>query len=454
MRAELRPTLRLALPLVLAEIGWMSMGIVDTLMVGRLPKAAVAIGAVSLGTGLYYTVSIFAGGLLFGLDTLASNAVGRGDLEDANKSLANAYVIVGVLAPVAMLVVWLWTPIMAVFGIDPGVLRELGPFLNALNWGTLPLLTYFALRRYLQAVHVVKPITFALVTANAVNAVCNWIFIYGHWGVKAYGVPGSGWSTCIARLYFALVLLAAALWFNRKKRLSMWRLRERLDPTRIRRLLAIGGPAAAQMLLEIGIFATAAAMIGRIGALPLAGHQIAINTAAFTYMVPLGISSAAAVRVGNALGRGDQRGARLAGWTAISLGAAFMTCAAIVLVSIPKLIARLYTPDPNVIAAGAALLVVAAAFQLFDGLQAVATGALRGAGETRIPMLVNLFAYWFVSLPVAWVLGFRFHWGAVGVWIGLCIGLMLIGTILLLEWKRTSNAFVHRADLLAAIADD
>jgi MATE family multidrug resistance protein len=234
----------------------------------------------------------------------------------------------------------------------------------------------------------------------------------------------------------------------------MWRLRERLDPTRIRRLLAIGGPAAAQMLLEIGIFATAAAMIGRIGALPLAGHQIAINTAAFTYMVPLGISSAAAVRVGNALGRGDQRGARLAGWTAISLGAAFMTCAAIVLVSIPKLIARLYTPDPNVIAAGAALLVVAAAFQLFDGLQAVATGALRGAGETRIPMLVNLFAYWFVSLPVAWVLGFRFHWGAVGVWIGLCIGLMLIGTILLLEWKRTSNAFVHRADLLAAIADD
>jgi MATE family multidrug resistance protein len=168
----------------------------------------------------------------------------------------------------------------------------------------------------------------------------------------------------------------------------------------------------------------------------LAGHEIALNCAALTFMVPLGISSAAAVRVGQQLGRRDPDGARRAGWSAILIGVGFMACSGSVFVSLPKLIARLFTPNPAVIQVGAQLLLVAAAFQLFDGLQTVATGALRGAGDTRTPMLANFFAYWLAGLPLGYVLCFRLGWGALGIWIGLCGGLMIIGSALLITWHR------------------
>ena len=432
VRREFRPTIALALPLALAEIGWMSMGIVDTLMVGRLPNSAVALGAVSLGCALYYIVAIFANGLLLGLDTLVSHAFGRIDLEDARQSLASGIGLALLLSPFVMAATLLWPAVMRRVGVQAEIVAAMGPFLRALNWGTLPLLLSFALRRYLQAVHIVKPVTFAYITANVVNALFNWIFIFGKLGAPAFGLPGSGWSTCVARIYMAVVLGFAAWRFARRHpvrgRISMFAIE------RARSVLALGFPAAIQILLEIGVFGVVSALIGKMGAVPLAGHQIAINCASFTYMVPLGISSAAAVRVGNALGRGDSEAAREAGWMAIALGAGFMACAGIVLLSIPRLIARAFTPNPAVISAGATLLVIAAAFQLFDGLQTVATGALRGAGDTRTPMIVNLLAYWFIGLPLGWVLGFHFGWGAAGLWIGLCVGLILLGTILLGVW--------------------
>ncbi len=201
-------------------------------------------------------------------------------------------------------------------------------------------------------------------------------------------------------------------------------------------LLKLGAPAAMQILLEIGAFAAATALIARLGPVPLSGHEIALNCAALTFMVPLGISSAAAVRVGQQLGRKDPAGARRAGWSAIMMGAAFMTCSGLVFVSVPTLIARLFSPDPAVIRTGARLLLVAAAFQLFDGLQTVATGALRGAGDTKTPMLANFIAYWLIGLPAGYVLCFTLGWGALGVWIGLCGGLMMIGSALLFAWGR------------------
>ena len=435
---EVRPTLRLALPLVIAEIGWMSMGIVDTIMVGRLPDSAVAIGAVSLGQGLYYTTAIFGSGLLLGMDTLVSHAFGRNDLDDARHSLVNSIVLALLLTPVLVGIVALWPPLMRLFGIPAEILRQMDPFVTALNWSTLPLLMYFALRRYLQAVNVVKPITFALISANLVNFVGNWVFIYGHWGFRAYGVPGSGWSTCFARLYMAGVLAATLFWHRRRLRLFEGRVH--IDIRRIGRLLALGFPAAMQILLEAGVFSTVTAIAGKLGAVSLAGHQIALNAAALTYMMPLGISSAAAVRVGQALGRGDRQAARRAGWTAILVGAAFMMAAGIVFVTIPRYIARIFTPDQQVIRIGVTLLYVAAAFELFDGLQTVATGALRGLGDTRTPAVINLLAYWVIGLPLGWQLCFRLHWGAAGLWIGLCLGLILIGSTLVLVWERQINA--------------
>jgi MATE family multidrug resistance protein len=214
----------------------------------------------------------------------------------------------------------------------------------------------------------------------------------------------------------------------------------RVDIDRIVALLKLGGPAATQILLEIGAFAAATAMCAKLGPVSLAGHEIALNCAALAFMVPLGISSAAAVRVGQQLGKGDPAAARRAGWSAIYLGASSMTCSGLLFVSSSRSIARLFSPDPAVIRVGSILMLVAAAFQLFDGLQAVTTGALRGAGDTKTPMIANLIAYWLIGIPLGYVLCFRFGWGALGIWIGLCIGLMLIGSALLIVWHKRKLA--------------
>jgi len=443
LRGDVRVTLRLALPLIFAEIGWMSMGIVDTVMVGRLPNSAVAIGATGLGQSLYHSLAIFCGGLLLGMDTFVSQAFGREDLEDARHSLLNGFALACVLAPLLMLTVSLWPPLMHYFGISPELVEPMRPFLRALNWGSLPLLAYFALRRYLQAVNVTHPIMFALISANLVNAFGDWVLIYGHFGFRAMGIEGSGWATCVARIYMASVLAVTLLCVEAKRGLARLVGSLRVDVARLRALLKLGAPAATQIFLEIGAFSAATALCAKLGPLPLAGHEIAINCAAFTYMVPLGISSAAAVRVGQQLGRRNPEGARRAGWSAILIGAGFMTCAGVIFVSIPKLIARLFSPDPTVIRVGASLLLVAAAFQLFDGLQTVATGALRGSGDTRRPMIANLIGYWVIGLPLGYVLAFRFGWGAFGVWIGLCIGLMIIGCALILAWRNRTLAASH-----------
>jgi multidrug resistance protein, MATE family len=437
-------TLRLALPLIVAELGWMSMGVVDTIMVGRLPDSAIAIGATGLGQSLYNMVAIFGGGLLLGMDTFVAQAYGREDLSDARRTLVNGLALAVLLTPPLMLAVSFWPALMRAFGISVELVGPMHPFLRALNWGTLPLLEYFALRRYLQAVNVAVPITFALVSANIVNAVGNWALIYGHLGFRAHGIEGSGWSTCIARCYMVVVLLITLVWVERKRRksfrdfLDSLRKKSRLgiDAVRMWALLKLGMPAAGQILLEIGAFSAATALCAKLGPVPLSGHEIALNCAAFTFMVPLGISSAAAVRVGQSLGRGDVEGARRAGWSAILLGASFMSCAGVIFVSVPRVIARGFSNDPKVVEAGATLLLVAAAFQLFDGIQVVTTGALRGAGDTHTAMLANLVAYWLIGIPTGYVLCFVLGWGAVGVWMGLCIGLMLIGSALLVAWQK------------------
>ena len=348
LRADFLLTFRMALPLIIAEVGWMSMGIVDTVMVGRLPNSAVAIGATGLGQSLYHSVAIFGGGLLLGLDTFVSHAFGREDLDDARHSLANGLFLAFALTPILMVAVSFWPAMMTRFGISAELVEPMRPFLWALNCGTLPLLAYFALRRYLQAVNVSNPIMFAMVSANIVNAIGDWALIYGHLGFRSMGIEGSGWSTCFARIYMAGVLVVTLLWVESKRNrtLSNWAGAVRIDLDRVWALLKLGGPAATQILLEVGAFGAATAVIAKLGPVPLSGHEIALNCAALTFMVPLGISSAAAVRVGQQLGRKDPEGARRAGWSAITLGVSFMTFSGMVFVSVPTLIARLFSPDP------------------------------------------------------------------------------------------------------------
>jgi multidrug resistance protein, MATE family len=446
---EARPMLRLAVPLVLAELGWMTMGVVDTMMVGRQADSAVAIGAVSLGSIAYYVVAIFGTGLMLGLDTLVSHSYGAGDLEDAHRSLVNGIYLSLALAPVLMGLVWLWGPVLRSLDIQAAVLNQAIPYLHALNWSTLPLLLYFVFRRYLQGINLAKPVMFSLISANLVNLAGNWTLIYGHLGHRAMGTVGSGWATCGARIYMAAVLLGYCTYYDLRYKTGLRHASRLPNMPRVWRLVSLGFPAATQLGLEVGIFAVATGLIARLGAVPLASHQIALNTASFTYMVPLGLGSAAAVRVGQALGRGDPDGASRAGWTAMVLGAGFMTCTACAFWLVPHAIVRIYTSDPAVIVAASALLFVAAFFQLFDGLQAVATGALRGAGDTHTPMLCSSLLYWLVGLPVGAYLCFRVGWGAAGLWTGLCLALILIGCALLYFWRRSERGFGTRASAAA-----
>jgi multidrug resistance protein, MATE family len=436
LRSEFRPTLRLALPLVFAELGWMSMNIVDTIMVGHLPDSAVSMGAVSLGSGIFIVLALFGEGLLIGLDTLVSQAFGAGRREDCHRSLLNGIYLSVTLTPLLAAPVWLMSRLLAAVGTDPAVNALAIPYTKALAFGMLPLLLYFGVRRCMQSMSMVKPVMFALVTANLINALFNWLLIYGKWGFPAMGTVGSGWSTAIARTYMAAVLIGYLLWYDYRHRTQLLKTPVEVDLPRIRRLIALGLPAAMQLTLESGVFAVVTAMSAKLGAVPLASHQIALNTVAFTYMVPLGISSAAAVRVGQAIGRKDAKGAANAGGTAIFIGAAFMTCASVVLLIFPRWIALAYTPDEAVIRSTIRLLAAGAAFQLFDGIQSVATGALRGAGDTRTPMLCHLLAYWVIGLPLGAWLCFRRGWGVIGLWIGLSLALILIGVVLLMAWRR------------------
>jgi len=437
LRTELRPTLRLAIPLVLAELGWMSMAVVDTIMVGRVADSAVAIAAVSLGGILVHVLAFFGGGLLFGLDTLVSQAFGAGQREDCHRSLVHGIYISLALTPLLMAPVWFFDPLLHTAGIAPNIIAVAVPYSKAMAWGTLPLLLYFAVRRCMQGMNLVHPIAFALVTANIINAVGNWILIYGKLGAPAMGAVGSGWSTAWARIYLACVLVGYLLWYDRKHRTDLLRTPIQPDLMRIRRLIVLGLPAATQITLEIGVFALVTTLIGRLGAVSLASHQIALNVVSLTYMVPLGISSAAAVRVGQAIGRRDSSGAIAAGGSAIFFGAAFMTLAGVALVVFPRSIARIYTPDAAVIRTTVLLLAAGAAFQLFDGIQTVATGALRGAGDTRTPMYCHFTAYWIIGLPLGAWLCFRRGLGAFGLWAGLSLALILIGIVLLFAWRRT-----------------
>jgi MATE family multidrug resistance protein len=242
----------------------------------------------------------------------------------------------------------------------------------------------------------------------------------------------------------AFALGVAAVYYDRKNHSGLWLASRKLEFDRIRELLRLGFPAASQLLFEIGAFACATFLVGQLGAVPLAGHQIALNVASFTYMVPLGIGSAAAVRVGQAVGAGNPVGAGRSGWTALLFAAGFMSSSAICLFLFGHPIARIYSPEQDVVRAGATLLRVAAVFQLFDGLQVVATGALRGAGNTRTPMLANLLGYWAIGLPLGALLSFKLRLGAPGMWAGLCLALVLIGSLLTAVWRSTIHDMLQK----------
>ena len=431
--------LRLAGPVVLAEIGWMSMGIVDTIMVGPLGPAAI--GATGMSSSLFLAIAIFGMGIMLGLDALVAQSYGANRIDDCVRWLQHGICLALSVGPPIMMLSYagLWT--IDSWGLHKEVRDLAAPHLHVIVLSTLPLLLYAAFRRYLQGIHLVRPVMYALVTANLVNALANWMLVYGRLGAPALGVEGSAWATVLARVYMASFLLMAILREHRRRREVQPRVPFCFDPGRIRRLVALGVPAASQVTLEVGVFAAVSALAGRLDPVSLGSHQIALNIAALAFMVPLGLSSAVAVRVGHAVGARDAHRAVREGWTALAAGVAIMAIVGTTLFMFPVPLLRVFTNDPRVIDIGVHLLAIAGAFQVFDGTQAVATGVLRGIGDTRTPMIMNVIGHWVLGLPVGYMLCFGSGWGVIGLWIGLSVGLVFVALVLTFVWHRKTVRF-------------
>ncbi len=434
---ELRAMVSLAVPVVLSELGWMAMGVVDTMMVGRLGPAAI--GAVALGNAIFYTPSIFGMGLMLGLDTLVSQAYGREDHDECHRWLAQGVYLACLASAPIMVGIWLASSGLAHFGISAVVAGPASAYLRLLNWGTLPLLLYGATRRYLQGVRQVRVIALTYVFANLVNWFGNWVLIYGKLGFPALGVNGSAISTVLARLTMGVALMGFAWRYERGRGHPLFHHWAAPQKARLKRLLQLGAPAAGQVLIEVGAWNLATFSAGYLTPAALATHQIVLNYASLTYMVPLGVSAAAAVSVGHALGAGDAPRAQRAGWLALGLGTSFMLLAAVVFWLAPRPLIELFSSDPQVLAVGPGLLGIVAAFEVFDGIQTVSTGALRGLGETRAPMWANLIAYFVLGLPLGFFLCFGLRWGIYGLWIGLTVALVFVALALLVRWRRDAQ---------------
>jgi MATE family multidrug resistance protein len=421
--------LKLALPIIGVNVGMMAMGTVDTIMVGRLSPEALA--AVALGNVYFFALAILCIGILLALDPVLSQALGAGEREQAALGFQRGLLIAGMLSVPVAAGLLLAEPILNRLGQPSEVTPLAGTYCLILIPGVLPFLMFNACRQTLQAMHRVGPVLWTILIANVANVILNYWLIHGGLGVPALGVAGSAWATSVARF----LLLGTVFWLARRElgamvrpwRNAAWEWRPLLG------MMRLGLPIGIQLELELAAFSTVALLMGTFGTVPVAGHQIAINLASLTFMVPMGIGMGAAVLVGNAIGRADQVGIRASARAAILCGVGFMSATALAFLVLPLFLAQLYTNDLAVVAFAAALLPVAGVFQVFDGIQVVCAGILRGMGDTRTPMLVSLVGFAVIGVTASILLGFYTPLGPVGLWWGLVIGLVVVAAILLLR---------------------
>jgi MATE family multidrug resistance protein len=428
-RDELRAMLDLALPVVIIQVGLMSMGVVDTIMVGHLSRQALA--AVALGNLYFFVPAVFGMGTLMVLDPVVAQAVGAGDAPSVARGVQRGVILAALLAIPSAILLLAAEPLLALLRQPTDVVPLAADYSVRLAPGVLPFFLFIVFRQSLQALGRLRPIVVVIVVANLANILLNWVLIFGRFGAPALGVAGSAWATTISRWLLCLGLPALA-WRSlaphlRPLRPEIW------EPAPLGRMVRLGTPIGAQFVLEFGAFALVALMMGWLGTRQMAGHQVAINLASLTFMVPLGVADAASVLVGRAVGRGDPAGARGAARAALVCAAAFMSCTGALFLTLPGPLARVYTGDTDVLAVASALIPIAGVFQVFDGLQTVGGGILRGLGHTRTPMLVNLLGYWVLGLPVSAVLGFALDLGPAGLWWGLVLGLGVVAIFLLVR---------------------
>jgi multidrug resistance protein, MATE family len=428
-RTEVQDVAQLAAPIVVVQIGMMMMGVVDAAIVGRY--SAEGLAAVALGNVHFNSVIALGQGTLMALDPLISQAVGAKDQRAIERSIQRGLVLCLILSVPLALMLLPGERLLGPLHQPENVVPVAAGYARACALGVLPYLGFVALRQTVQAFSLVRPVVIAVVFGNVANVVLDWAMVFGKLGLPEMGAMGSGWATTFCRWLMALVLL----WGCRHALVPYLRhwSREDLAIGPLWRMVRIGFPIGLQLWIEFMAFSVALVLVGMLGVDYLGGHQIALMLAALTYMVPLGVSAAASVLVGHAIGRGDPEAARREASAALACGVGFMATTAIILITCAPWLARVFTPDPGIIAAATALIPIAGVFQVVDGIQGVSGGILRGAGDTRIPMLSNLAGYAVVGLPIGAWLCFSIGWGAPGIWWGLCAGLAAVAC--LLGWR-------------------
>ncbi|MCY4400534.1 MAG: MATE family efflux transporter [Gemmatimonadetes bacterium] len=431
--SEIRDLAALAIPVAVVQMGLVSQGLVDTAMVGRL--TATELGAVTLGNVYFFGVSVFGMGLLFALDPLVSQAFGADDHNEIEAAIQRGLVLSIGLTVVTSILLGLAGPVFTILRQPEAVVPVASGYARALIPGMLPFYAFIVFRQVLQAVGRVAPIVWTIVLANVLNAAANWVLVFGNLGAPAMGAVGSGWATAISRWFMCLCLLGLGV---RLLTPYLRRVRKNLlELLPLWRIMRLGSPIGLQLFLEFGAFGAIGVSMGWLSTEAIAGHQIALNLAAFAFMIPLGISQAAAVLVGRAVGRGDPGRARRSAGGAILVCCVVMLGTATVFLALPRLLADQFTTEATVATVAAALIPVAGMFQLFDGLQVVCTGVLRGVADTFRPMVYNVLGFWLFGMPVSLWLGFGLEIGPVGLWWGLAAGLGAVAVMLLVRlWVR------------------
>lgn len=441
-RRELRELFRLALPLAAAQAGNQLMGLVDVAVLGRLGARELA-GA-GLANAVFFAFSVMGMGMVYGIDPLISQAVGAGDRARARRVMWQGVWLALVVAAVLTAILLLGALLLPYTGAKPELISPARVYLLIRVISLVPFLLFFVVRAYLQAHGVTRPMLVSMVLANVFNLMADILLVFGGsvlpaWAgplraMPALGVAGAAIATVLCTILQLVVVVAAMRAVPVDGHVD-----HRWNAPEVLRAARVGLPVALQMGAEVGIFALVAVLASGLGVLQLAAHQLVIGLASFTFTVALGVASAGSVRVGIAIGARDALSTRFAGHVAFLGGIAVMAASALAFAVVPRPITRLVTDQENVIAAAIPLMVIAAVFQLSDGIQAVGAGVLRGAGDTKFAFYANLVGHWFVGLPVALLLGFSMGLGIAGLWWGLCAGLTVVAVLLFLRFERLSR---------------
>ncbi len=439
-RSTLGTLLSLSLPIVAVSVGMNLMGTVDTLMVGRV--SAEALAAVAIGNVYFFALAMLALGITLALDPVIAQALGADDHEAVALGLQRGLILVVLLGIPLLVLLAVAEPLARALDQPAAVVPLVGTYCLILAPSVFPFLAFSVGRQALQAMHRVAPVVWSIVIANLLNIVLNQWFIFGGVGLPALGVAGSAWATTVSRTVMAALVFALAR-HELGQPLRPWR-RDALRLAPLWRLFRLGLPIGLQLEIEMGTFGAVALMMGAFGTLQVAGHQVALNLASLTFMVPLSVGMGASVLVGRAVGRGDPLALRAAARAALGIGATFMAGTALLLLAAPRFLAALYSTDPGVVDFAATLLPIAGVFQVFDGLQVVSAGILRGLGDTRAPMLINLVGFVGIGMTASVLLAFHTPLGAVGLWWGLVLGLASVALILLVRVRTALSRPLSR----------